>query len=75
MSITIFGKSNCPSCVTAKNLLDSKSIGYEYKQLDVDYSVDDLMQLFIQHGVNPRAGLPLVVEDGNVLTLDELKTL
>ncbi|QYW06572.1 putative glutaredoxin [Pseudomonas phage UAVern] len=73
--ITIYGKTNCPSCVTAKNLLDSKSIGYEYKQLDTDYTVDDLMTLFMQHGVNPRAGLPLVVEDGNVLTFEELKSL
>ncbi|ATW58325.1 glutaredoxin family protein [Pseudomonas phage ventosus] len=73
--ITIYGKTNCPSCVTAKALLDSKSIGYEYKQLDKDYTVDDLMTVFMEHGVNPRAGLPLVVEDGNVLTLEELKTL
>lgn len=73
--ITIYGKTNCPSCVMTKQLLDSKSIAYEYKQLDTDYTVDDLMTLFVDHGVNPRAGLPLVVEGGKVLTFAELKAL
>jgi glutaredoxin 3 len=28
MNIIIYSKSNCPNCVTAKRLLDSKGIGY-----------------------------------------------
>ena len=28
MNIVIYSKSNCPNCVTAKRLLDSKGIGY-----------------------------------------------
>lgn len=75
MAITIYGKSNCPSCTTAKHLLDSKGVGYDYKHLDKDYTVDDLMNLYLDHGVNPRMGLPLIVEAGNVLTIEELKSL
>ena len=29
MNIVIYSKANCPNCVTAKRLLDSKGIGYE----------------------------------------------
>ena len=33
MNITIYTKSNCPNCVSAKNLLKSK--GLEYTERDV----------------------------------------
>ena len=36
MNITIYTKSGCPNCVTAKNLLASKGIGYE--EIDCDNS-------------------------------------
>jgi glutaredoxin 3 len=29
MNIVIYGKANCPNCVTAKRLLDGKGIGYQ----------------------------------------------
>lgn len=75
MSITIYGKSNCPSCDTAKQILTSKGVEYEYKQLDVDYQVDELLDLYAQYEVNPRSGLPLVVALDQVLTIEELKAL
>lgn len=34
MNITIYTKSNCPNCTTAKQLLKSK--GLEYTELDVE---------------------------------------
>jgi glutaredoxin 3 len=34
MQIVIYTKSNCPNCVTAKRLLDSKGIGYT--EMDCD---------------------------------------
>jgi glutaredoxin 3 len=34
MNITIYTKSGCPNCVTAKNLLQSLSI--EYKEIDIE---------------------------------------
>jgi len=34
MKIEIYSKSNCPNCVTAKKLLDSKGIGYT--EIDIE---------------------------------------
>ena len=34
MNITIYTKSNCPNCVSAKQLLKSK--GLEYQEVDLD---------------------------------------
>ena len=34
MNITIYTKSACPNCVTAKNLLKSKGLEYEEKSMD-----------------------------------------
>jgi len=34
MNITIYTKSGCPLCVTAKNLL--KTLNLEYKEIDVE---------------------------------------
>jgi glutaredoxin 3 len=34
MNITIYTKSGCPNCVTAKNLLQSLNI--EYKEIDIE---------------------------------------
>jgi glutaredoxin 3 len=34
MNITIYTKSGCPNCVTAKQLLKSKGLEYEEKNLD-----------------------------------------
>ena len=34
MNITVYTKSNCPNCIAAKMLLDSK--GLDYTQIDLD---------------------------------------
>jgi len=34
MNVTIYSKSGCPNCVTAKNLLQSLNI--EYKEIDIE---------------------------------------
>ena len=33
MNITIYTKSNCPNCTTAKQLLNSKGLEYEEQEL------------------------------------------
>jgi glutaredoxin 3 len=33
MALEVFGKENCPDCVAAKSLLDSKGITYTYKSI------------------------------------------
>jgi glutaredoxin 3 len=34
VNITIYSKSGCPNCVTAKNLL--QSLNLEYKEIDIE---------------------------------------
>lgn len=46
MNITIYTKSNCPNCTTAKQLLKSK--GLEYEEMDTDYT-PIRSELFEQH--------------------------
>ena len=46
MKITIYTKSNCPNCVSAKQLLKSK--GLEYFEIDCDnpYEFDGLREKY-----------------------------
>lgn len=73
--ITIYGKSNCPSCTTAKNILDAKGVGYEYKQLDVDYTVHQLVDLCSEMGIGFLRSFPLIVQDGVQSNIENLKAL
>ena len=44
--IEIFGKTMCPFCDKAKALCEQKQYAYEYKQLDVDFTREDLFEQF-----------------------------
>ena len=44
MNIVIYSKSNCPNCVTAKRLLDTKGIGYSEIDCDNPYEFDGLRE-------------------------------
>ena len=46
MQITIYTKSNCPNCTTAKQLLKSK--GLEYEMIDADFEpyMQDLLRRY-----------------------------
>ena len=44
--ITIYGKTACPYCVRAKALCESRGFAYEYKQLDEDFTREDVMETF-----------------------------
>jgi glutaredoxin 3 len=74
MNIVIYTKSNCPNCITAKALLNSKGIGYQ--ELDVFLSenavalftkypeVKQLPQIFIQgQRVGGLAGLQAALKE------------
>jgi glutaredoxin 3 len=39
MNIVIYTKSNCPNCVAAKQLLDSKGLAYSTIDLDDPYKL------------------------------------
>lgn len=42
MNITIYTKSNCPNCVSAKALLKSKGLGYWEFNTDEKVNLDEL---------------------------------
>lgn len=42
MNIIVYTKSNCPNCVSAKNLLKSKGLGYWEFNTDEKINLDDL---------------------------------
>jgi glutaredoxin 3 len=44
--ITIYGKPACPYCVKAKQLCESRGYNFEYKQLDVDFTREQLFEEF-----------------------------
>jgi glutaredoxin 3 len=45
ISVTIYTKSGCPNCVTAKNLL--KTLNIEYKEIDIE--TGDRFANFVAH--------------------------
>jgi glutaredoxin len=44
--ITIYGKTACPFCVSAKQLCEARGYEYEYKQLGEDFTREDVMEIF-----------------------------
>jgi glutaredoxin 3 len=50
MKVTIYSKSGCPNCVTAKNLL--QSLNLEYKEIDVE--VGDRLANFVANYPDAR---------------------
>ena len=59
----IYGKQDCPQCDLAKNLCKQKNVDFEYKQLDTDYSIDELIELSPQ----TVRSVPVIFEDSNYL--------
>jgi glutaredoxin 3 len=46
MNIVIYTKTNCPNCVTAKRLLDSKGIVFEDRDIEVPLWFESLNMLY-----------------------------
>ena len=44
--ITIYGKDACGFCTMAKNLCESKGVGYTYLNLGEDYQADEFTEKF-----------------------------
>ena len=58
--IEIYGKTNCPFCDKAKALCEKKGLEYVYKQLDTDFTREDLFEEF------PTARtFPQIIVDGD----------
>lgn len=59
--ITVYSKQNCPYCVQAKKLLESKGIDYEEIRIDEDESAK---QFVLSHG---HRSVPQIYKDGSLL--------
>lgn len=46
MNITIYTKSNCPNCVSAKQLLGSKGLEYTEKDMDMPQNAFEFFATF-----------------------------
>lgn len=44
--ITIYGKLQCNFCTAAKTLCESRGYEYEYKQLDEDFTREEVLEIF-----------------------------
>lgn len=66
MSITIFGKPNCPACETLKNKLKNNGQDFDY----VDVSVDTVMrEEMLAHGFR---SVPQVQKNGEWVNVQEV---
>ena len=45
MKATVWSKPGCPQCVSAKQLLKTKGIEYEEKNIAEGYKIQDLLEL------------------------------
>ena len=44
--IEIWGKPACPHCEQAKAICESRGLSYIYKQLDTDFTRDEILETF-----------------------------
>lgn len=52
--IIIWGKPQCPSCLKAKALCESRGYNYEYKQLGVDFEREQVLEEFPEARTFPQ---------------------
>lgn len=68
--IEIYGKPNCAMCLAAKQLLDNKSIPYDYKVLGEHFTREEIMEKAPGAKVFPQVFLDGV----NIGSFNELRT-
>jgi glutaredoxin 1 len=60
--IEIYGKPKCPYCESAKRLCETRHLSYTYFQLDVDFTRDEVLEMFPGARTFPQikvAGTPI----------------
>jgi|TARA_B100000809_G_scaffold152166_1_gene149527 glutaredoxin len=66
--ITIYGKTSCGFCDAAKNLCESRGYKYEYKQLDKDFTREDVLETFPGARTFPQ----IIIDDDKIGGYHEL---
>ena len=46
MTVEIWGKPRCNFCEKAKQLCESRNLNYVYKQLDIDFTREEILEKF-----------------------------
>tara|TARA_Y100000389_G_C17199404_1_gene382862 strand:+ start:351 stop:584 length:234 start_codon:yes stop_codon:yes gene_type:complete len=67
--ITIYGKDACGFCTMAKNLCESKGVGYTYLNLGEDYEADEFTEKFPTARTFPQ----ITVDDAPIGGFNELR--
>lgn len=62
MSAVVWSKPNCPFCVKAKHLLETKGVAYEEKVIGTDVTVEDL-----KAAVPEARTVPQIFLEGNLI--------
>lgn len=70
MNITIYTKSNCPNCVSAKALLKSKGLDYTERNTDDDKHFQYLQSQFPEIRQMPQ----IFIDDQRIGGFEALKT-
>jgi glutaredoxin len=52
--IEIWGKPQCPHCEAAKRLCENRNLPYVYKQLDVDFTREEVLEVFPEARTFPQ---------------------
>ena len=68
--IEIWGKSNCPNCHKAKMFCETRNLDYIYKQLDVDFTREQVMDKFPTARVFPQ----VVINGKPIGSYDQMTT-
>lgn len=61
--ITIYSKENCPNCLAVSQICESENLPYKLLKLDVDYSVEQLIDMCPV----PIRAVPQVFQDGEYI--------
>ena len=62
MTAVVWSKDHCPYCVQAKNLLESKGIDYEERNINENYTKEQLLE-----AVPTARTLPQIFIDDNYI--------
>lgn len=62
ISVIVWSKENCPSCIKAKTLLDNRKIPFELRTVGVDWTREQLLE-----SVPTARSVPQVVINGQVI--------
>jgi len=67
MSVIVYSKPSCPSCVNAKRKLTELKVPFEEKTLGVDVSPDELFEIFDKKELpRPRTAPQIFINDKHV---------